>query len=844
VTPTFTRVRLAALIALASWIPIAANATASSFTWQDVNGTSYVTAIRDQGQTGTCVAFATAALLENKYMLTRDVSSTATQFSVQQFVCDGIVGLYSGGYLVTEDGYTGSLDYLESTGLVNESTLQWTGKRTSPQWSGSTAGSATCVVNSYSSISTSSGTVKNALTTYGAVIVTVNADDYIVGSNYYIQGQLSSSTTTFSTLGTSSSDELDHAVLIVGYVDTSSAAGGGYYIIKNSWGTNATYFPSGYFYVTYGSFEAKGEAYVVDGSAYYATSLATATWSGSSGVWSAGSTGWTSKSSTYTWVNEETAATFSGTANTAVTVSGKVIAYGMTFASSAAAFTFSGGSITVDHGGITANQDVTINSVVSVGAPATWTVAANKSLAVNGALHTIINDLTLANSGTITLAGGIDGGGVLNSTGAAPGSMTMTGTGTTHITGSSNVVTNFNMVAGSTVFSGNTLAVGGSQIVGSASSSLAAFSQTAGSVSFASSLYVGYISGGTGSYNLGGSASSLTAPSSEYVGYNGTGIFTQTGGANSVAGTLYLGYNSGSRGTYNLNGGALAVGSLKKNSGTATFNFGGGTLSFISAGTCSLPMNLTAAVTDATVNCNGYAITLSGSLSGAGGLVKVGGGALTLSAANTYTGTTLIQSGSLVFKGSTAIAAATISTAKTDVGAGTLVFDYSSAGASVAATIESLLTASHANSFASGVIYSTLAASNNYALGWSEDTASKTVTVRVALYGDATLDGTVNVYDLGQVLANYNTTGAWAAGDFNYDGTVNIYDLGQVLANYDKSLTLSGTEINTSDYAGLDGAAVAALQAAGVNVVPEPGSLALLTAGALGLLIYRRRRRR
>jgi hypothetical protein len=76
-------------------------------------------------------------------------------------------------------------------------------------------------------------------------------------------------------------------------------------------------------------------------------------------------------------------------------------------------------------------------------------------------------------------------------------------------------------------------------------------------------------------------------------------------------------------------------------------------------------------------------------------------------------------------------------------------------------------------------------------------------------------------------------------------GGRNIYDLGKVLANYNKSLTLTGVDVNTSEYPALDGEAVAALEAAGVNVVPEPGTLGLLTAGLVGLLAraWRRRRR-
>jgi threonine dehydrogenase-like Zn-dependent dehydrogenase len=54
---------------------------------------------------------------------------------------------------------------------------------------------------------------------------------------------------------------------------------------------------------------------------------------------------------------------------------------------------------------------------------------------------------------------------------------------------------------------------------------------------------------------------------------------------------------------------------------------------------------------------------------------------------------------------------------------------------------------------------------------------------------------------------------SWSAGDFVGDGTVDINDLTIVLANFDKSAA-----------------------AAGIEAVPEPSTVALIGAGAIGLL--------
>jgi hypothetical protein len=92
------------------------------------------------------------------------------------------------------------------------------------------------------------------------------------------------------------------------------------------------------------------------------------------------------------------------------------------------------------------------------------------------------------------------------------------------------------------------------------------------------------------------------------------------------------------------------------------------------------------------------------------------------------------------------------------------------------------------------------------------------------LPGDANGDGTVDINDLTIVLAHYNQTGqTWSAGEFTGSGTVDINDLTIVLAHYSET---SGSS------------------AGGPAAVPEPCALALLAAGAAGLLACAWRRRR
>ena len=191
-----------------------------------------------------------------------------------------------------------------------------------------------------------------------------------------------------------------------------------------------------------------------------------------------------------------------------------------------------------------------------------------------------------------------------------------------------------------------------------------------------------------GSYELSGTGY-LVCSSYEYIGANGTGSFTQTAGTN-TANTLYIGYGSTGNGTYNLDGGVLNVKSLSGGSGTAAFNFGGGTLKAGATLTTMLPMTLTEAGGDANVDTAGYAVTLSGPLSGPGGLDKLDTGTLTLSGANTYGGLTTVSAGTLDLTGASAWNPV-VNLGGADITGGQLVFDYSGGAADPEATIAALL---------------------------------------------------------------------------------------------------------------------------------------------------------
>ncbi len=158
---------------------------------------------------------------------------------------------------------------------------------------------------------------------------------------------------------------------------------------------------------------------------------------------------------------------------------------------------------------------------------------------------------------------------------------------------------------------------------------------------------LGYSPSSSGAYSLSGSGL-LTVTPPEAIGFMGSGTFTQTGGTNSASGGLVLAQYGGSTGTYNLNGGLLRVSSLSGGGGSASFNFGNGTLQALSSFSTTLPIALSTPGNNDVFDTMGNSLTLNGALYGPGGLRKVGAGTLVLAASNSYTGSTLVSGGTLV----------------------------------------------------------------------------------------------------------------------------------------------------------------------------------------------------
>jgi hypothetical protein len=185
------------------------------------------------------------------------------------------------------------------------------------------------------------------------------------------------------------------------------------------------------------------------------------------------------------------------------------------------------------------------------------------------------------------------------------------------------------------------------------------------------------------------------------------------------------------------------------------------------------------------------------------------------------------------------IAGGATPTAKLDITNNAFVVDYS--GDSPLQTIKSQITSGYNNGAWNGNgITSSNANATNFGIGYAEASAltsvpaifgavdSTAVLFRLTRYGDANLDGTVNLSDFNALASNFGGSDKlWHQGDFNYDMIVNLTDFNRLAANFGLS---AGPDGPTPD----DWAALA-------SVIPEPGSLGLVSAVTLGSLRRRRR---
>jgi hypothetical protein len=212
----------------------------------------------------------------------------------------------------------------------------------------------------------------------------------------------------------------------------------------------------------------------------------------------------------------------------------------------------------------------------------------------------------------------------------------------------------------------------------------------------------------------------------------------------------------------------------------------------------------------------GNSITVTGALNivASGKLKRTGAGALRVSSLEIHTSGQLdLTDTSLIvdYTGSSPLNTvrallSTGSAARTWTGNGVI----SSTAAAVAAD--------SSKPFKTGLAYTEASALGLITFA-AEPVDATAIIVAYTYYGDANLDGVVDVADLGILASHWQAAGAWSAGDFDYSGFVNVADLGLLASNWQAGTSLSPAPPN---------AVATALAGLGLPSVPEPTSLLVL----------------
>ena len=206
----------------------------ASYDWRSSTGTyagNFVTPVKDQGNCGSCWAFATTAALESQVLIGNNTpgQNNVLNLSEQLLVSCGGAGNCGGGYIDKAS------NYIRDMGLPADSCFPYTATNSSCAQACTNWSNNAYHINGWHWVATTSPTVdalKNALVIYGPLVTTMNvyADFFNYKSGVYSH--------------VSGTYQGGHGILLVGYNDA-----GQYFIAKNSWGTG--WGMSGFFQIAY-----------------------------------------------------------------------------------------------------------------------------------------------------------------------------------------------------------------------------------------------------------------------------------------------------------------------------------------------------------------------------------------------------------------------------------------------------------------------------------------------------------------------------------------------------------------------------------------------------------------
>ncbi len=210
----------------------------SSFDWRDVEGINYITAIKNQGGCGSCVAFAAIAVLEAVIQIETDIIFDSDLSESHLFFCGG--GSCGMGWYLDE-----ATNFIKNTGVVDELCFPYNSYDMDCNQKEDNWRSRTIQIKKSGSIYNNEE-IKQALIEYGPLLASFHVyedfSSYSSGVYEHVWGKVVGG----------------HAIAIIGFNDT-----GEYWICKNSWGPN--WGENGFFNIKYGECGIDTCVYYFDG---------------------------------------------------------------------------------------------------------------------------------------------------------------------------------------------------------------------------------------------------------------------------------------------------------------------------------------------------------------------------------------------------------------------------------------------------------------------------------------------------------------------------------------------------------------------------------------------------
>ena len=211
----------------------------SAFNWHDINGSDWMTPVRNQGSCGSCWAFGAIGAVEASINILKNNPNYDIDLSEQQLTsscCNA--GDCGGGYP------TGALGYIKDHGVPSEKCFPYRAKNSActpcDGWENDSY-----KISNYVHIDTSD--YKWALQNYGPMVVVIRVpDDWF----YYKAG-------VYEPVWEGEVGWANHCVVLCGWNDKENA-----WIIKNSWGKY--WGMDGYAYVKYGVLEKYNYGYAIE----------------------------------------------------------------------------------------------------------------------------------------------------------------------------------------------------------------------------------------------------------------------------------------------------------------------------------------------------------------------------------------------------------------------------------------------------------------------------------------------------------------------------------------------------------------------------------------------------